>query len=555
MKELKRYFSYLGKYKGVYWQIFLITLMMSAGIKVLYSYVNKLVFNAVEYGDRDLFVRAVALCVMVLVLNYFFPYLRYFEIRVVRKVVFEIKLNLFRKLLRMNLQYYEGHHSGEGLKTLNWDANSLKDSYFSHVYWVVGRAVDGISAVISMLLYSPILALISVTFSIVTVYLSIKINQQIKRMDKKIQASLSKLAQRLSDILAGFTLLKMYRGASIVLDHYFQENERVTEEEKQRVNRSALLEMLSFLMGILANFGTILAGVFLVAKGQLDYGTVMAVVSLQMSVSTMVQRFGSSLTTLSASLVKAGRVFDFLEMEGEEAQIVESESRHCEERKFGGEVAESKAPIEVRNLHFSYDGKHPVLENFTMTVAKGEKILLMGESGCGKSTLLKLLMKFYEKDRGEICIFGKEYSGYSTGQLRNLITYIPQNNYLFEGTIRENIAFGKNAGKGVSDAEVAEAARFAYADEFICRLPRGYDTMLQAGGNNLSGGQRQRIAIARAFLKDSPILLMDEPASALDVQSEKKINLALEQLMQERIVLMVTHRKTASEAFDRVVEM
>lgn len=561
MKELRRYFSYLGRYKGIYGLIFLITLVVSAGIKVLNSYMNKLLFNAVEYGDRGLFFRAVLLCAIVLILNYFFPYLRYFKIKVVRKAVFEIKLALFDKLMRMKLQYYESHHSGEGLKTLNWDANSLKDSYFSHVYWVVGKAVDGIAAVCAMLLYSPVLAIISVSFSMVTVYISIKINQQIKKMDKKIQANLSGLTQHLSDILSGFPVLKMYRGASIVLENYMQENERVTEEEKRRVEKAALLEMLSFIMGILANFGTILAGVFLVAKGEMDYGTVMAVVSLQMSVSNMVQRFGSSLTTLSSSLVKAGRVFDFLEMDGEEETVVAVGSRDNDGKKTWEQNKQqcmeeiSETAIDVKKMCFCYEGKQPVLKNFTMCVSKREKILLMGESGCGKSTLLKLLLRFYEKDAGEICIFGKEIHTYSLRQLHNLITYIPQNNYLFEGSVRENIAFGKNAGRDVKEEEIIKAAKLAYADEFIRELPQGYDTVVQAGGSNLSGGQRQRIAIARAFLKDSQILLMDEPSSALDVQSEKKINLALTNLMQGKAVLMVTHRKTAFDSFDRVVEM
>lgn len=551
LKELKRYFSYLGRYKGIYWLIFLVTLAVSAGIKVLYSYMNKLLFNAVEYGDRDLFVRAVFFCVVVLILNYFFPYLRYFKIKVVRKVVFDIKLSLFGKLMRMNMQYYEGHHSGEGLKTLNWDANSLKDSYFSHVYWVVGKAVDGVAAVIAMLLYSPQLAMISVAFSVVTVYLSIKINQQIKKMDKKIQVGLSRLAQHLSDILSGFPVLKMYRGASIVLENYLRENERVTAEEKQRVDKASLLEMVSFLLGILANFGTIMVGAFLVAKGELDYGTVMAVVSLQVSVSTMVQRFGSSLTTLSASLVKAGRVFDFLEMEGEEdLSYVRGEGERYNE---GCHMPISS--LSVSNLRFSYDGNRYVLKDFYMNVQNNEKVLIMGESGGGKSTLLKLLLRFYEKEAGEIRIGGKEMSQYSIEQLRDMITYIPQNNYLFEGTIRENIALGKNGEVEASEEEVIAAAKLAYADEFIRELPQGYDTLLQAGGTNLSGGQRQRIAIARAFLKNAPILLMDEPSSALDVQSEKKIQLALKQLMREKIVLMVTHRKTALEDFDRVVEM
>lgn len=544
MREVKRYFSYLGKYKGIYWIVFMITLIVSACLQVLYSYMNKMIFNSVEYKDKELFGYAVILCVIVMVLNCVFPYLRYFQIRIVRKIVFDIKIALFHKLMKMDMTYYEKHHSGEALKTLNWDANSLKDSYFSHVYWVVGKVVDGVTAMIAMLLYSPYLAVISVGFSLVTVLISMKINQKIKEMNKRIQSSLSNLAERLSDILSGFAILKMYRGSSIVLEHFQEENEAVTAQEKQRVKQSSMLEMLSFLLGILGSFGTIMAGAILVAQGLTDYGTVMAVVSLQMSVSMMVQKFGSSMATFSSSLVKAGRVFDFLELS-------------CEEKDKNVEKLEmykEGAPISMKQLCFAYDGRERVLNGFQMEIFAGEKVLLMGESGCGKSTLLKLLLRFYDKTSGEILLYGHDISEYSLQQLRDMITYIPQNNYLFEGTVRENIVLG-NSKKAVTDEEIMHAAKLAYADEFIRELPQGYDTWLSAGGSNLSGGQRQRIAIARAFLKNSPIILMDEPSSALDVQSEKLINLAMRQLMEQRVVLMVTHRETAFDEFDRVVKM
>lgn len=545
MSEIKRYFSYLGKYKRGYWINFCITLIVSACLQIAYSYMNKMIFNSVEYQDRELFSYAVVFCVIVVVLNCVFPYLRYFQIRIVRKIVFDIKIKLFHKLMKLDMAYYEKHHSAEALKILNWDANSLKDSYFSHVYWVVGKIVDGVTAMLAMMLYSPYLAVISIGFSFVTVLVSMKINQRIKTRMKDIQTSLSNLAGYLSDILSGLTILKMYSGASIVVERFQNENEEVTKQEEQRVKQSAILEMLSFLLGILGSFGTILVGALLVAQGKADYGTVMAVVSLQMSVSVMVQKFGSSMATFSSSLVKAGRVFDFMEQDGEEDWGVERGDVGQGVVVHEGvalEVNKRDAPIILEDVTFSYDGKENVLNAFDMKVSDGEKVLLMGESGCGKSTILKLLLRFYENNSGRILMYGRAINDYSLPQLRDMITYIPQENYLFEGTVRENIALG-NYKESVTEDKILRAAKLAYADEFIRELPMGYDTHIAAGGSNLSGGQRQRIAIARAFLKDSPILLMDEPSSALDVHSEKMINLAMEQLMKEKTVLLVTHRE------------
>lgn len=543
MGELKRYFSYIGKYKVAYWSVFIMTLLTSVVLNLMYPYMNKLIFNAMEYRDDKLFKRAVVICLILVVLNCLAPYRRYFQIKIVRKIVFDIKIRLFEKLMKLDMNYYETHHSGEALKTLNWDANSLKDSYFSHIFWVAGRLVNGVTSMIAMLVYSPLLTVVSVSFCLVTVSVSIAINKQIKEMDKEIQNKVSRLTTRLSDILSGFTELKMYSGASIVYDNFHMENQKVLRDEKQRSKKAATLEMVAFLLGILASFGTIGVGAYLVSYGQLDYGTVMAIVSLQMGVSAMVQSFGSALSTFSASLVKAGRLFDFLELDCEEAQ-----------GKAMIELKKEAVPIEVENITFSYEGEKLVLQDFSLCLSDGEKLMLMGESGCGKSTLLKLIMGFYQ-GIGSIRLYGREASEYSLFQLRQLITYIPQRSYLFEGTIRENIAIGSNREGSVPEEEIVQAARLAYADEFIQTLPKGYDTVLEAGGSNLSVGQRQRIAIARAFLKDSPILLMDEPSSALDVHSEMMVNRAIGELMKEKVVIMVTHRSGASKEFDRIVSL
>ncbi|WP_440525996.1 ABC transporter ATP-binding protein [Simiaoa sp.] len=544
MKELKRYFSYIGKYKVAYWTVFVFTLVSSAVLTFAYPYMNKLIFNALEYRDIKIFWRALALCIVLVILNCLAPYRRYFQIKIVRKIVFDIKIRLFEKLLKLDMEYYEKNHSGDALKTLNWDANSLKDSYFSHVFWVFGRLVNGITSIMAMFIYSPLLMLVSVGFCFITVFSSVRINKQIKEMDKGIQKKISHLTTRLSDILFGFTELKMYKGATIVCDYFYEENGNLLKDERIRASRAGRLEMITFFLGILASFGTIGVGAYLVSCGRMDYGTVMAIVSLQMGVCTMIQGFGSALTTLSASLVKAGRVFDFLEMD-------------CEEGRTEGTLSLLKdtTPIEIDRLTFSYDGEKRILNDFSLCIKKGEKVILMGESGCGKSTLIKLLLGFYQKINGSVKLYGRELKEYSLIQLRQIITYVPQRNYLFEGTIRENIMIGGIGREPITEDEIVHAAKMAYADEFIRTLPQGYDTPLVAGGNNLSVGQKQRIAIARAFLKDSPILLLDEPSSALDVHSGKMISQALRELMKDKVVIMVSHKRDGFDTFDRVINM
>ena len=552
MKDTRRFLQYIGKYRFRYWLILIITLITESALQVLYSYVTKQTINAIEFQNMQMFRTAVIVCVIIVICKCLFPYLRYFHIHLVRRMVYDLKLRLFEKLLDMNMKFYDDTHSAEAMRILNMDADSLKNAWFSHVYWVSGKLVLVIASVITMLFYSTILTCIALIISVLTAFVSIRINNSIKKHAKNVQKKSAKLAALFSDIISGFVTLKMNPGASIVLKHFYKENEESAQAERSRVRMEALLEMAAFLLGIIGSFGTIIVGALLVADGKLNFGIVMAVVTLQMSMSSAMQRFGSSLAAFSTSVVRAGHVFDFLELEQEECVGWNTQTQ------VGTVDLHDKCnvAIELYKLHFSYDDmENTQLYYEGLKVENGEKILLAGESGCGKSTFLKLLLRFYPAQSGSVRLYGRELNEYSLMQLRNMITYVPQESYLFEGTIRENIEYGWNKAGSPDMDMIVRAAKQAYADEFISELPDGYDTRLTAGGMNLSGGQRQRIAIARAMLKDSPVILMDEPSSALDTHSENVFLKALDSPMKDKTVIMVSHRMTGVERFDRVVRL
>ena len=613
MHELKRYFSYMGKHQFTYWMILITTIVTENVLNILYSYVNKQTLNAIEYSDMRLFRSAVILCVIVLILRCLFPYLRYFSIHLVRQMFFEVKSTLFDKLLTLNMNWYESNHSGDGIKALNWDANSLKDSWFSHVYWILGKVTIGISSLITMFIYCPLLAGISVVVCLMTATVTIYLNNSMKKSSKKVQEATVNLAKWLNDILAGFSILKMYSGSNIVIDKYLNENQNVTSKELERTRKASFLEMLNFLLGLLGSFSTILFGVYLVSKNMIDYGTIMAVVTLQISLSATMQRLGGAVTTFNNSLVKASRVFDFMDIGDVENMMCSDIEDNCGVLNMTDSNARDNCSaqaggctIDIKDLTFSYNSHKNALTNFNLNIGCNEKIMLKGKSGCGKSTLLKLLLRFYDYQNGHIKINNIDLKDYPVSKLRNMIAYIPQDCFLFEGTIAENIAYGlgaealhiynsindDNIGDNIFNdinnrhnnfnkkinypisfnninstlntfnnndvvtlSDIISAAKLAYADEFISQLPDGYETHINSGGTNLSGGQRQRIAIARAFLKNAPILLMDEPSSALDEESEKMINKALHKLMQNKIVIMVSHRDSGDEEFDSVVWM
>lgn len=563
MKDLKRFLSYMGKYRFAYWFILITTLIMETSLQILYSYVTKKTLNAIEFQNMQLFRTAVVVCVVIVILKCLFPYLRYFQIRLVRKMVYELKLKLYEKLLNMNMYFFNDTHSADAIKTLNWDANSLKDSWFSHIYWVLGKIVIVVSSIITMYFYNPMLTCISLIVSALTAFVSIKINQSIKKYAKKVQKKSTKLSMLLSDIISGFVTLKMNSGTKVVLNYFYEENEASFQSEKDRVKMEALFEIVAFLLGIIGSFGTIIVGVWLVSEGRVDYGTLMAVVTLQMGVSNAMQRLGSSIAALTTSLVRAGHVFDFMESEMEEEITWFTAGNGLERKNINVQNKRDKA-IDISNLHFSYNENdesrdknkmHAQLNSKKMQISVGEKVMITGESGCGKSTLLKLIQGFYPVENGKIKILGKDINEYSLAELRNVITYVPQDSYLFEGTIAENIAFGWNEETAPVMDVIVSAAKKAHADEFIKDLPEGYNTKVTAGGTNLSGGQRQRISIARAFMKDAPIVLMDEPSSALDTYSENAVLEAMSVFMKKKTVIMVSHRMTGAEKFNRVVRM
>jgi ABC-type multidrug transport system fused ATPase/permease subunit len=567
MKDLKRFLSYMGKYSFTYWFILIATLIIESFLQILYSYVTKRTINAIEFQNIELFRTAVIASVIIVILKCLFPYLRYFQIRLVRKMVYELKLKLYEKLLSMNMDFFKSTHSADAIKTLNWDANSLKDSWFSHIYWVLGKMVMVVSAIITMCFYSPILMGISLIICAFTAFVSVKINKSIKKYAKMVQKKSTKLSILLSNIISGFVTLKMSSGARIVLNHFYEESEEAFQLEKSRVMVEASFEMVAFLLGVIGSFGTIIAGTVLVSEGTLDFGTVMAVVTLQMSVSNAMQRLGGSISALTTSIVRASHVFDFMELDMEE-QINRLTGENPGKEVFKGESSDvfgkGQPVLEISDLQFSYNDNDKLKDKSKdcaelccgkMQIRAGEKIMLTGESGCGKSTLLKLIQGFYPVENEKITIGGKDINEYELDELRNIIAYVPQDSYLFEGTIAENIAFGWNGENVPSMDMIIVAAKEAYADKFIEHLPDGYNTKVTVGGTNLSGGQRQRIAIARAFMKNSPIVLMDEPSSALDTYSENVLLKAMKELLENKTVIMVSHRMTGMDKFERVVRI
>ena len=564
MKDLKRFLSYMGKNSFTYWFILIATLIIESFLQILYSYVTKRIINAIEFQNIELFRTAVIASVIIVILKCLFPYLRYFQIKLVRKMVYELKLKLYEKLLSMNMDFFKSTHSADAIKTLNWDANSLKDSWFSHIYWVLGKIVMVASAIITMCFYSPILMGISLIICAFTAFVSVKINKSIKKYAKMVQKKSTKLSILLSNIIAGFVTLKMSSGVKIVLNHFYEECEEAFQLEKSRVKVEASFEMTAFLLGVIGSFGTIIAGAVLVSEGTLDFGTVMAVVTLQMSVSNAMQRLGGSISALTTSMVRASHVFDFMELDMEE-QINWFTGEKSGKKELKGEnsdvFGEGQPVLEISDLQFSYNENDELKDKNKdctqlccrkMQISAGEKIMITGESGCGKSTLLNMIGALDNPTSGKVLIDGKDIFAMKESKLtifrrRNIGFIFQAFNLIPELTVEQNIIFPVLLDYQKPDKK--------YLEELLAVLNlkerRNYLP------SQLSGGQQQRVAIGRALITRPSLILADEPTGNLDTQNSSEVIALLKNASKRyaQTIIMITHNRSIAQTADRVLQV
>jgi ATP-binding cassette subfamily B protein len=299
----------------------------------------------------------------------------------------------------------------------------------------------------------------------------------------------------------------------------------------------AAFDAVQAFVGWLQTFGLLAAGLLLFSRGYLLVGAVWAIVHLQGNASYLFEYFGQFITSMQKGLASGHRVLEILDQPTEKETIVSL-------------LPPRQATAVLEDVSFSYaGGDRSTLQAISLVAEAGSLVALVGPSGSGKSTLLKLLIGFYLPDAGRLSVGGLLLNPESLQDIRRMIAYVPQDAYLFSGTIRENIAYGRPEAV---ESEIVEAARSANAHDFILEQPQGYETEVGEGGANLSGGQRQRIAIARALLRNAPLLLLDEATSAIDSESEGLVQEALDGLMRGRTTIAVAHRLSTVEHADTI---
>lgn len=540
--RLKKYMSLFEK-SGIYW----FCLLLIPGAEVFVSAMNALfyqkIINAVTASDMTLFRSALWLAVVVLVASMAKCLIIYTYMYHIRLIMARLRMRVMTHLFHLPMSYFEGHHTADSIQKLCFNVEDIKNSLANRHSRVINPVIMGVSAIVIIMLLDYRIGLMVLLLSAISVRINMVLSKPLRGMAVRIQKLFASCTESLTDLLAGLDVIKMFSGARIMVKRYSDVNADAAVHTRKRFRRMSDVQAVEWAFGFLCNIVILLVGVFMSFAGLVDFGTVVAILSLQGMVSFFLSNIGSAWGCMIDSFVLADRVFEILD------QPVCPEYYGDNAIEEDSTFSVNDCGIVMRNVVFSYDSQEKILDGVDIIVDRGKTAALVGESGGGKSTIVKLLLGFYQLNSGVIGMLGKPLSALTPDELRKNIAYVPQDAWLFTTSIKENIRYGR---LDASDEEIIEAAKRAYAHEFIMAFPNGYDTLVGERGESLSGGQRQRIAIARAFIRNAPILLLDEATSALDSESEQLVQKGLEALMGGRTTLVVAHRLSTIEKADMI---
>lgn len=540
----------MGSRLPIYLIAILVSIVGMAGSKIANAWLVKNIMNAAQTGETEGILLTVILNFVMIVLamlTWRFGIIRY-NIEGKRGIA-RVEKQVFAKALRLPMSYYENKHSGDFMSKLVYDMEKAGDIYGSRFR----RLLDGILTTIIYMI--PMLWLNwQLTLCLFGVSgLSLLVNSIFVKPMKQMGSSLSKknsvMTEKITNILAGMETTKIFPTGHQLLCEYDVANRECYEVQKKTNRMTASLESLNSLFDLLSTLAFLGVGVWFVANDKVTLGELTAIYSIYGDFRFVVLEIGKYIPQMVNCLANAERIYDFLNLEEEPEYFETGET--CETGAITDDI------LTVSHVTFAYNEERNVLENFALSVKKGEFVAITGRSGCGKSTMAKLLLGFYVPESGKFVVEGRDYLDMTMRELRSKIAYVPQEPYLFEVSIAENIAYGRSdtAPEDVPMEEIIEAAKAANAHEFIMKLPDGYNTIPGERGNTLSGGEKQRIAIARAVLKNAPILLLDEATSALDNESERLVNEAIDRLCENRTTIMIAHRASTIAKAGRVIAL
>lgn len=514
---------------------------------------KSIIARAKMYGTEDMFSglpQEIFFCILVgviLLVIYAFAFFVY--TMEAKKGGAKLQEMVYSKCLRLPYSYYENTHSGEFMSKAIYDCERASGIYGSRFRRVLMPFLMTCFYLIPMFWLSPQVTLCLFGTSGILLVINALFVKPMQRVSGEMSNTNVNLTESITTILSGMEQIKIFSLKTIMVERFIHDNDRLHREQNRMNIMSAKLDGLNQLFELMGSLVFIALGLIFVSRGITTVDNLAAVYVLYGSMSWNLLQVGLYIPSMASYLANAKRVFEFLNME-EEPECYEALPCRDENQYEESENIQESSAISLRNVSFAYEGRDEILSGLNLDIAKGKCVALRGESGRGKSTIVKLLLGLYNVKAGRIYMDGRSYESYTLKEIRDRIAFVPQEPYLYNVSIAENIRYGR---PDASDEDVIRAAKMANAHEFIVQLEEGYETKAGERGNRLSGGQRQRIAIARAILKDAAILILDEATSALDNKSEQLVNEALERLMKGRTTILIAHRQSTLEYADEIL--
>jgi subfamily B ATP-binding cassette protein MsbA len=455
------------------------------------------------------------------------------------QIIFDLRQQLYLQVQRMSLSFFERQQVGEVVARMTSDIASAQNFVGAAL---INTAMDlSCVGVIIVLLFFEHWKLALVALMVIPCYalISYGLTKRIRSLSRDMHNQLQEISGDLTEQFAAMATIQSFTQEEAEAREFREQSQRYLGTVLSNVRLQAIALGAT---GFLTAIGPVLVlwfGVMEVWAGRLSVGTLMAFYAYLGMLYQPIQRLTELNLILTNSLAAMDRIFEVFDTHPEVREQAEAVA-----------LTRVKGDLGFEGVNFCYQDREPVLEEFSLAIPAGTTVALVGPSGAGKSTVVKLLARFYDVTQGRITMDGMDIRQATLKSLRQQIAVVPQDPILFSGTIAENLRYGKPEA---TDEQLRDAARLAFADAFIEQMPKGYATEVGERGIKLSGGQKQRLALARAFLKDAPILILDEPTSALDAESEELIKQALLRLLEGRTALIIAHRLSTIEHAHRVV--
>lgn len=463
----------------------------------------------------------------------------YYLAKVSMGLVQDLRVALFNNLLTLPNRYFDNHNSGHLISRITYNVTMVTGAATDAIKVVVREGMTVVFLFATLLWMNWRLTLVMVAILPVIGLMVTSTSKKFRKQSKKIQTSMGDVTHVTSESIQGYRVVRSFGGEDYEKQRFLEASEENKNKQLKMVRTGAVYT--PSLQLVIYSAMAVLMFLVLWLRGDSSAGDLVAYITLAGLLPKPIRQLSEVSSTIQKGVAGAESIFEQLD----EAPEVDRGTQ--ERERISGR-------LEVRGLNFSYPGSEkPVLENISFVAEPGQMVALVGRSGSGKSTLANLIPRFYHHEQGQILLDGVDVEDYTLRNLRRHIALVTQHVTLFNDTVRNNIAYGDLAGAPLE--AVQQAAADAYAAEFIEKMPQGYDTLVGENGVLLSGGQRQRLAIARALLKDAPLLILDEATSALDTESERHIQAALDQVMQGRTTLVIAHRLTTIEKADLILVM